>query len=70
MARPKPPKKPRPETILVELGGARPLPAPNQALLDVLAQIDQGASPSRDLNTLEYLREARAGAMYDRGPDE
>ena len=32
--------------------------------------IQKGMNPKEGMDTLEYLREAREGAMYGYGPDE
>jgi hypothetical protein len=52
---------------------ARKPPKPNYEMLNALAQIEQiqqGMNPAVDDHSLEYLREARSGGMYDIGPDE
>ena len=46
---------------------------PNQASLDAMAriaEIQRGMNPKAGKDSLEYLREAREGAMYGYGSDE
>jgi hypothetical protein len=53
--------------------GGVPLSRPNYDMLNALArvaQIQQGMNPAPDDHSLEHLREARSGGMYDADPDE
>ena len=46
---------------------------PNNALLKALCEIDaiqKGMNPIQDDDTLRYLKEARAGAMYGYDPNQ
>jgi len=45
---------------------------PNQAMLEALAQVERiqdGMQPTDVENSLDFLREARSGAMYGYGDD-
>jgi hypothetical protein len=60
------------DKVEVRLSARKP-PEPNYDMLNALARVEQiqrGMNPAVDDHSLEYLREARSGGMYDAGPDE
>jgi hypothetical protein len=60
------------DKVEARLSSRKP-PEPNYDMLKALARVEtiqRGMNPAVDDHSLEYLREARSGGMYDAGPDE